>query len=124
MTRFEQELSGALGDFWKRSAEQEIAWMRERVDAGEVCLDDRGGAYWKSNGSYIPGDSAEVLMHTGFVFDPVETESARDIQSQKFLEEYRAHYRGPSEEEKTEMRAAFGPGTTVVDIITGREIYL
>ena len=40
------------------------------------------------------------------------------------LEAYRKSYRGPDEEEKAEMRAAFGTGSTVVDIITGERIRL
>ena len=30
MTRFEQELSGALGAFWKKNAEEEIRKMQAR----------------------------------------------------------------------------------------------
>ena len=36
MTRFEQELSGALGAYWKNRAEQEIAVMQARVDNDEI----------------------------------------------------------------------------------------
>ena len=41
-----------------------------------------------------------------------------------FLENYRRNYKGPGEEEKTEMRAAFGTGTTVVNVITGKRTRL
>ena len=51
-----------------------------------------------------------------------------DVQAQgysayldKFLSEYRKANTGPvSAEQRAEMRAAFGPGQTVVNIITGR----
>ena len=52
--------------------------------------------------------------------------NARKIEDAAFLEEYVASRkkRGYSEEEMFEMRAAFGPGETVVDIFTGETIVL
>jgi len=45
----------------------------------------------------------------------------RDRETQAFLAEYRRANKGRkrSAEEIFEMRAAFGPGETVVDVITG-----
>ena len=40
------------------------------------------------------------------------------------LESYRAARRTSSAEEMAEMRAAFGEGTTVVDVLTGEKIRL
>ena len=48
----------------------------------------------------------------------------RNAQVQKELAQYRANYTGPSDEEVAEMRAAFGEGETVVDVITGKTIKL
>ena len=124
MTRFERELSGALGEFWRKNAEKEIDRMRESVAAGEICLDDRGGAYWKSSGNYLPSDCVEKLSYTGFDFSPEETDRARDAQTDRLLAEYRANYRGPSPEELAEMRAVFGSGTTAMDVISGELISL
>ena len=45
----------------------------------------------------------------------------REAQTAEFLASYRHEV---TEEERTEMRAAFGTGATVVDIISGKRIRL
>lgn len=77
MTRFEQELSGALGAFWKKHAEEEIAKMQERIDNDEIRTNIGGGAFWNSNGNYLPEECAEILSHTDFPFSIEETRRAR-----------------------------------------------
>ena len=124
MTRFERELSGSLGTFWKKNAEQEIAKMQARADNDEIRTNIEGGAFWNSNGNYLPADCAEILSYTDFPFSLEATAKAREAQTAMRLEAYRKNYQGPSEEEKAEMRAAFGTGSTVVDIITGERIRL
>ena len=124
MTRFERELSGELGAFWKKHAEEEIRKMQERADNDEIRTNIGGGAFWNSNGNYLPADCAEILSHTDFPFSLEETTRAREAQTAAFLESYRKNYKGPSEEEKAEMRAAFGAGTTVVNVITGKRTRL
>ena len=124
MTRFERELSGALGAFWKKNAEQEIAKMQQRVDNDEIRTNINGGAFWSSNGNYLPADCAEILSHTDFAFSLEETNRARKAQNEAFLENYRKNYQGPTAEEQAEMRAAFGEGATVVNVITGKRTRL
>ena len=124
MTRFERELSGELGAFWKKQAEEEIRKMQERADNDEIRTNIGGGAFWNSNGHYLPADCAEILSHTDFPFSLEETARAREAQTAAFLENYRRNYKGPSEEEKAEMRAAFGTGATVVNVITGERTRL
>ena len=123
MTRFEQELSGALGAFWKKNAEQEIERMQRMADNDEIRTNMNGAAFWNSNGNYLPADAAEKLSHTDFPFSLEETEKAREAQTAQQLEAYRQNHR-TSAEEIEEMRAAFGTGTTVVNIITGERIRL
>ena len=122
MTRFEQELKGLRGEFWKRNAEQEIAKMQECVDNDEIRTNIGGGAFWNSNGNYLSSDIAEILSYTDFPFSLEETNRAREAQTAAFLENYRKNYQGPSKEERYEMAAAFGKGTTVVNVITGERI--
>lgn len=86
MTRFEQELSGALGAFWKRNAEEQIAKMQTRADNNEIRTNAKGGAFWNSNGNYLPADCAETLSHTDFPFSLEETNRARKAQAEAFLE--------------------------------------
>ena len=124
MTRFEQELSGALGAFWKKEAEKEIAKMQERIANHEISTNMDGAAFWSKSGKYLPSDVAEKLSYTDFPFSLEETAKAREAQNDRFLENYRKNYQGPSEEELIEMRTAFGTGETIVDIITGQRISL
>ncbi len=123
MTRFEQELSGALGAFWKKNAEQEIERMQRMADNDEIRTNMNGAAFWNSNGRYIPADCAEILSHTDFPFSIEATTAAREAQVAQQLEAYRQNHR-TSAEEREEMRAAFGTGTTVVNIITGERTRL
>ena len=123
MTRFEQELSGALGAFWKKHAEEEIERMQRMADNGEIRTNMNGAAFWNSNGNYLPADAAEKLSHTDFPFSQEETAKARKAQTAAQLEAYRQNHKTGAEEIE-EMRAAFGPGATVVDIITGERIRL
>ena len=126
MTRFERELSGALGAFWKSSAEKEIRKMEERQMNGEIFFGADGVVRWTSNNRVMPKDCREILSHTAYrdLFSEEASRAAEDAETAAFLESYRKNYTGPSEEEKAEMRAAFGTGSTVVDVITGKRIRL
>ena len=121
MTRFEQEISGALGAFWKKNAEGEVKRLLDKADDIEVEAD--GAAKWKTNGSYLPSEVIEKLAYGGFEFSPEATRAKREEQTTAFLRDYRKNHR-TTEEEKNEMRAAFGPGQTVINIITGERIAL
>ena len=44
MTRFERELSGALGAYWKSSAEKELERIREELKQGLITVDENGVA--------------------------------------------------------------------------------
>lgn len=126
MTRFERELSGALGAYWKSSAEKEIRKMEERQMNGEIFFGADGVVRWTSNNRVMPKDCREILSHTAYrdLFSEEASRAAEDAETAAFLESYRKNYTGPSEEEKAEMRAAFGTGSTVADVITGKRIRL
>ena len=123
MTRFEKELSGALGAYWKKEAEKELERVKKDLKEGKITIDENG----------IARNCIERTLHddmlekVAMVSDKVNVEAtraARDEETAKVIEAYRASYTGPSEEEMFEMRAAFGTGTTVVDIFTGKKIKL
>ena len=126
MTRFERELSGALGAYWKSSAEKEIRKMEERQMNGEIFFGADGVVRWTSNNRVMPKDCREILSHTVYrdLFSEDAGRAAEGAETAAFLENYRKNTKGPSEEEKAEMRAAFGTGTTVCKIITGERIRL
>lgn len=123
MTRFEQEISGMLGEFWARHAEEEVARLVRKA-AEEATVEEDGAIKWNSNGNYLPDDCCEKLEYAGFNFSRQATAEKRAEQTRKFIEEYRKKQAEPTEEELAEMRRNFPKGTKVVDIISGREIQL
>lgn len=89
-------------------------------EPSEAYTEDGGKTWrWCSNNSYLMLDTCAKF---GVPCDPVAQEAARSAQVDKFLESYRKNQPAtPSPEEEFEMRAAFGPGAEVVDVITGRK---
>ena len=124
MTRFEMELSGKLGAFWKGEAEKQIKRMQQRIDNGEILTNANGAAFWNSNGRFLPEEQAIILSHTDFPFSLEETNRARKAQNEAFLENYRRNAQPVTAEERAEMRAVFGTGATVVNVISGERIRL
>ena len=123
MTRFEQELSGKLGAYWKASAEKELAKVKVDIENGAITIDEFGVARNKI-GRVLMSDMLEKVAMVSDEVNVEATTNARDEEVTKSLNEYRKNYTGPSEEEMFEMKAAFGTGTTVVDVITGKKIRL
>ncbi len=125
MTRFMLEYSGELGDFWKKHAEKEVEKVRNELENGEITIDENGIAR-NSIGRVLMDDLAEIVS---IVTDRINFESTRaayDDETGKIIEVYKASRmnKGYSEEEKAEMRAAFGEGAVVVNILTGQKIIL
>ena len=123
MSRFEQELSGVLGPFWQRSAEQELTAAKADLEAGRITVDENGVAR-NSLGRALMEDQLERLVHVTDKANVAATNAARRAEVAEALASYRAARRPHSPEELAEMRAAFGPGATVRDILTGEEIHL
>ena len=122
MTRFAREWNGELGAFWQKNAHEEAARLLAQRDNIEV--EEDGAAKWRSNGSYLPADVVEKLIFAGADFFSEEATAAkREAQTAEFLGNYRRNHRTTTEE-RAEMEAAFGKGTTVVNIITGEKIKL
>lgn len=119
MSRFTRELSGELGAFWKKDAEKELERVRADLEAGRITIDENGVAR-NCIGRVLMDDMLEKVNLLTDKADTEATRAARAAEVEAALEEYRRNYVGPTEEEKTEMRAAFGEGETVVDCITGK----
>ena len=126
MTRFERELKGDCGAYWKAAAEKEIRKMEERQMNGEIFFGADGVVRWTGNSRVMPKECREILAHSVYrdLFNEDASRAAEEAETAAFLESYRKNYKGPGEEEKAEMRAAFGTGSAVVDIITGERIRL
>ena len=123
MTRFERELSGALGAFWKKEAEKELARIEKELESGKITIDEKGIAR-NSIGRVLMSDMAEKVS---YITDRIDLEATKEARSEAVSQELTAlrnNARPATEEEKNEMRAAFGKGQTVVNILTGERINL
>ena len=123
MTRFARELSGSLGTYRKASAEKELDQVRADFEAGKITVDENGVARNRI-GRILMSDLLEKLTYITDKVDVEATKAAREAETDAFLESYRKANHRRSNEELNEMRATFGTGTTVVDIITGERIRL
>ena len=122
-TRFQRELSGELGAYWQRQAEAELERVKADLDSGAITIDEAGVAR-NCIGRALMDDLLEKLLLVTNKADSAATQAAREAEVQAGLESYRANRKAPSAEELAEMRAAFGEGTTVADVLTGEEIQL
>ena len=123
MTRFERELSGALGAFWKKEAEKELARIEKDLESGKITIDEKGIAR-NAIGRVLMSDLAEKVS---YITDRIDLEATKEARSEAVSQELTAlrnNARPATEEEKNEMRAAFGKGQTVVNILTGERINL
>ena len=123
MTRFEREISGSLGEFWKKNAEEEVRKAVAQAET-QATVDADGAIRWESNGRYLMDDFCEKLEYAGYAFDREATAKKRDAQNAESLAQYRRNDRGLSGEALAEARAAFGEGATVVNILTGERTKL
>lgn len=123
MTRFEMELSGKLGAYWKAEAEKELAVVKADLEADRITIDDNGVAR-NCVGRVVMSDMLEKISLVTDKVDVEATKLAREAEVERELREYRANSRPYGAEDLAEMRAAFGPGATAVDVITGEEIQL
>lgn len=119
MTRFYKEISGLLGEYWKKDAMKRVE--QYTLNAFNECTVENDGAIkWKVNGSYLMDDMCEVLEYAGFLFSRKATALKREAQVHKEIKEYRKNPPAITSEDVAEMRAAFGARTKVVNVITGQ----
>lgn len=123
MTRFGREISGSLGAFWEKHAQEEVKKAVAKADADAV-IDADGAIRWSSNGRYLMDDFCEMLEYAGYPFSRKATWKKRDAQNAEEIAEYRRNYKGLDEEKLAEARTAFGEGATVVDVLTGEKTKL
>lgn len=76
---------------------------------------------WNSNNAIPFSDMLEQFHMAGWIDGVTRLNSTaqRVKEDAEAIARYRANYRGPSEEERFEMRAAFGAGAKVVNVLTG-----
>lgn len=118
--RLLEEYKGAHGEFFEKKARESLAMFHD----DHVHLED-GIVRWKSNGRIPPDDLLELWHYAGCTFDYHKSCQRRSAEEAEAIKEYTLQRKDyvPSDEELTEMRAAFGK-TVVVDAITGKKIKL
>lgn len=94
------------------------------ADFVKATVDADGVVTWDSNGQVPPADILALWDSQDLPFDYEASVAARDAQVAESIKQYRANYQPPTGEQLAEMRAAFGPGGTVVDVISGHRIQL
>jgi len=85
---------------------------------------ENGVVRWKASNNIPPSDILEFWNHLGFDFDYELSKQVAEKEIAEAIENYRKQQRKLSAEKEYEMRAAFGEGTTVVDVFTGKEYKL
>lgn len=110
-----------------KACASEAEFLAGAVENGELLIDGSGVGRWGPSGQVVPADCAALLVALRLApgLDEAATADARQAQTRAFIEEYRAAQPAePSAEELSEMRAAFGRGARVVNVITDRETQL
>lgn len=120
---FQNRLNGLLGDWWQREQLKEIERVRQDIESGRITFKD--GVAYNCIGNVLMDDLAEVVEYIAPEgFSRESTRVAREEECHKWAEEYRSRPQRISDEDIYEMRAAFGSGETVIDIISGQKIQL
>ena len=92
--------------------------------ASDMLVSPEGVLTWASNGRVLHDDAVAIVVAFGFAtgVNAVACDTAQMAQARVFVNAYLgAQSATPSAEEAYELRAAFGPGQTVVDVISGRK---
>jgi hypothetical protein len=78
---------------------------------------------WNSNDRVPFDDMLQDFVTMGWIDRMTLTNSnnTRKLETAEFLTNYARNYKGPSDEERFEARAAFGAGAEVVNVITGHK---
>lgn len=65
-SRFQKEIAGDFGDYWKRDALKRVDECTKQADE-EAVVEDDGAIKWKDSGNYLMDDFCEVLEYVGDV---------------------------------------------------------
>lgn len=115
----EIEVNGQTATVHKCCVREAQSAIRVQTDAtGPICY------RWKASDNCVPNDVMRIAYAFGIVSYPaVEvTAATRAEDTRQFVAQYRAAQAEQpiGAEQRVEARAAFGPGATVVDVISGR----
>ena len=119
MTRFKMELSGMLGEFWKKQAEQELQKVKSDLDSCRITIDGDGVARNRIGRALADDMLEKVELVAPDCVNVSATRATYAAERDRVLRRYASREMGA--EVMHEMRSAFGAGTTVVDVLTGRK---
>lgn len=123
---FNLELDGRFGQWRQKDAVEQIKEMEEQYEKHDFTIEN-GAAMWEC-GNYLPMDCLAAVINGkyGYLIDVDKHERLLDEQQSESIRRYKERMENHvySEEELYEMRAAFGDGVEVVDVITGNKIRL
>lgn len=123
---FNLELDGKFGKFRQKNAVENITFMEKQYEDREMTVEN-GVAVWKC-GNIVPIGCVAAFLHSkyGDLINIENHEFALDAEAEEVARRYRERMQNHvySEEELFEMKAAFGDGVEVVDVISGNKIRL
>ena len=122
MTRFKMELSGMLGEFWKKQAEQELQKVKSDLDSCRITIDGDGVARNRIGRALADDMLEKVELVAPDCVNVSATRATYTAERDRVLRRYASREMGA--EVMHEMRSAFGAGTTVVDALSGRRYAL
>ena len=104
-----------------------MTYILDKFEAGEVHVQEGAVGWLMSDGEFRPlmSDAVAELKDAGLICATTVTRTAvaRKLYTQKTLAEYTIAQKNRTaeqiQEERWEARAAFGPGETIVNMITG-----
>lgn len=112
---------------WTRTTEIPSHPQNNRTELSTFVIDKNGVPRWPKVNRVIPADIIkEYFIDQLSYFNKENSDRARDRETRAAVAAYKLAMAGhqPSDEELFEMRAAFGRGSKVVNIITGRQTQL
>ena len=106
-----------------------MTYILDKFEAGEVHVQEGAVGWLMSDGEFRPlmSDAVAELKDAGLICATTVTRTAvaRKLYTQKTLAEYTVAQKNRTaeqiQEERWEARAAFGPGETIVNMITGEK---
>ncbi len=103
----------------RRAKYPEAQRLQDQLD-NDTVVDEDNCLRWKMGNAVPPWvweDAFGVEMPALYL-------DAYNRDMAAFLDNYKRNEQGPDAEQLYEMRAAFGEGTTVVNVLTGRKTHL
>jgi len=97
----------------------DVEKAKQKFEDAEIWED--GSVHW-TMGNLVPIDICEMWVAIGLISLKNKNDTIRERE--KHLEELRKKPYVPSEEDLFEMEAAFGKGTTVVNLLTNKRTVL